>query len=441
MRRDGSSTRRYIVSAALTALVLIAVLMPAVAQARWSPTFDLAAPGTLDIQSPQLALSPSGTAAAAFGTLDVDTPGSAQAYLTLRSAQGVVAAPAAIPGAAQVLAEAYDHGTLQLVTGAAAPGQVCCTAAQAVTAGAASPPSAPQILVGGLTGPTLATLVPHADGHTVAAVATERGVWAIQSRGQGAWGVQHLLTGGGKMPQLLASARIGANGTALAWVAPSGIAGATNPRTISVATSTGPAAPRKVRTAITVQGGHRVEELGIAARGTTVTLAWIESWFDKGGAYHAVVRAIDLAPHNAARTLSPDGATASGLQFAGDPAGDQTIVWQSCVGVANCAAREISRTRHGTFAGAGSLGADDADQSPALAVSPGGQAVVGFTRGGRPMAATRGRPGGRFSAAARLSPSIYAYDVAAAVGSGGQAIVGWTQGTLNPSVVAAVTSL
>ena len=441
VRRGGASQRGCILSAALAALVLVAVLVPGVAQARWSPTFDLAAPGTLDIQSPQLTLSPSGTAAAAFGTLDVDTPGSAQAYLTLRSPQGVASAPMAITGAAQILGEAYDHGTLTLVTGAAAPGQVCCTAANAVTVGSDGTQSTPRPLVGGLAGPALATLVPLADGHTVAAVATERGVWVIQSRGHGVWGPQHLLTGAGKMPQMLASARVGANGSALAWVAPSGIAGATDPRTISVATAGGPGAPRQVRTGITVPGGHRVEELGIAARGRAVTLAWIESWFDKGGAYHAVVRAIDLTRHSTARTLSPAGATASGLQFAGDPAGDQTITWQSCTAVDRCTGRAVSRTRRGTFGTASSLGSDDPDQPPALAVSSTGQAVVALTRGGRPMAATRSGAGGRFSGVVRLSPSPYAYDITDAAGTGGRAIVGWTQGTLNPSVVAAADGL
>lgn len=437
MRSGRSSQRRPTVTTALWVLVATMLLLPAVAQARWSASVDLAPPGTLDIQSPQLTLAPDGTAAAAFGTLDVDTPGSAQAYLTVRSPQGTTSGPAAIPGAAQVLAETYDDGTLQLVTGVAASGQTCCTAAQALTVGAGGP-SAAQILVAGLTGPAEATLVPLADGHTVAAVASERGVWVIQSRGHGNWGPQRLLTGGGKMPQMLASARLGANGSALAWVAPAGIAGATDPRTISVATATGGAAPRRVRTGFTVPAGHRVEELGVAARGAAVTLSWIESWFDHHGAYHAVVRATDLTAHGQARTLSPADATASGLQFAGDGAGDQTIAWQSCTAVDSCAARATSRTRHSTFGGSRSLGGDDPDQPPALAVSPSGQALVAFTRGGHPEAALRGGAQGRFGAATRLSPTTYAYDMAVAYGAGGRAMAAWTQGTLNPSVVSAV---
>lgn len=418
------------------ACLALTLLLPAAAQARWSPPFDFSPPGTLDIASPQLALSPSGAAAAAFNTFDVDTPGRAQAYVSVRSGQGTVGTPVAITGAAQILDAVYDHGSLQLLTGTAASGQTCCAGAAAVTVGADGTQTAPRTLVGGLTGTTLGRLVPLADGHTVAAVATERGVWVIQSRGHGQWGPQHLLTLGGKMPESLATARLGANGSALAWTAPKGLAGTVSPRTIFVATGARGAAPRRVRTAVTVPAGHRVDELGIAARGSAVTLAWVETWFDRSG-YHAVIRATDLVPHATTRTLSPAGPTASGLRFSGDPAGDQTIVWQSCAAVDACAIRSASRTAHGTFGASRTLGPADPDQSPALAVSPSGQAISAWTLGGHPMAAVRRGAGGRFGGAARLSPTLYAFDMTVAFGANGQALAAWSQGTLNPGVVGA----
>ncbi|MGA9858768.1 MAG: hypothetical protein WBQ18_12970 [Solirubrobacteraceae bacterium] len=417
---------------------VLAAAFPGIAQARWSHSFDFAPPGTLDVQGVRLALSPSGAAAAAFGIQDVDVPGSAQADVTLRSSQGTVGQPAPVSGAAQILAAAYDRGDLALLTGTAGTGQICCSNAQATTVGADGRQSAPQTLVGGLAGPALGQLVALADGHVIAAVATERGVWVMQAGSRGRFGAQHLLTLGGKMPETLAATRAGANGTVLAWTAATGIPGTADPRTISVAEGVRGAAPRRVRTAITVPAGHRVDELGIAARGATETLTWIESWFDRSGAYHAVVRAADLVPHAATRTLSPGGSVAAGLQFAGDPTGDQTIVWQSCASSGACAVRMASRTAHGTFGGSRVLGAADPTQAPALAVGTGGQALAGWTLGGHPTVAVRRGASGRFGSAVKLSPTLYAHDVAVAVGTRGRALAGWTQGTLNPSVVGAL---
>ncbi|MDQ2898053.1 MAG: hypothetical protein M3Y09_20890, partial [Actinomycetota bacterium] len=60
-------------------------LAPASARAAWSRPFDLSPPGTLDRLPVQLAVGPLGAAAAAFSITDVDTPGSAQAYVVTRT--------------------------------------------------------------------------------------------------------------------------------------------------------------------------------------------------------------------------------------------------------------------------------------------------------------------------------------------------------------------
>ncbi|HEX4010924.1 MAG TPA: hypothetical protein VHX62_12985 [Solirubrobacteraceae bacterium] len=429
---------RVLVAGALAAP--LSVGLPAAAQARWGTPFQFTAPGTLDVLAPQLAISSSGAAAAAFGMQDVDTPGTSQGYLTLRSPRGAVGQPAAIGGASQILAEAYDHGGLELLTGTTAADQVCCSSAQAVAVSAAGRPAPPRTLVSGLTGPTLAQLQPLAGGQMLAAVATERGVWVVQSAKANRFGAQHLLTGGGLMPSALATAWLGGQATIVAWTGASGTAGAADPRTIAYALGSRTSAPRRVRTAITVPAGHRVDELGVAARAGSATVAWIESWFDGHGNYHSQVRAADVAPHAAATTLSAASRLASGLSFAGDPAGDQALSWESCTVNDACTTQVAVRGAHGSFGGARALGAIDSSQTPALTVGAKGQAVVAWVRGGRPVAAVARTPGRAFGAAQSLSSSTYADDIALASGAGGRALAAWTQGTLNPSVVGAAYS-
>ncbi len=83
------------------------------------------------------------------------------------------------------------------------------------------------------------------------------------------------------------------------------------------------------------------------------------------------------------------------------------------------------------------LGSIDASQTPAVAVGPRGQVVVGWVRAGHPVAAVGSASSGRFGAAHVLSASTFALDLTVAFGPGHDALVAWTQGTLNPSVVAA----
>ena len=123
--------RRALV-AAVAAAGIAAAGAPAAAQARWGPPFDLAPPQTLDVIPPQLALAPDGSAAAALGFQDVDTPGSAEGYLTLRAHDGAVSGPTAVAPARQILDLAYDGGSLELLTGSSPAGQTCCSAVEAI---------------------------------------------------------------------------------------------------------------------------------------------------------------------------------------------------------------------------------------------------------------------------------------------------------------------
>jgi hypothetical protein len=419
---------------------LPSLVLPLAAQARWGAPFQFAKPGTLDVLAPQVAISPSGAAAAAFGMADVDTPGTAQAYLTLRPAHGAPGNPLPVPGARQILALSYDGGSLELLTGSSPAGLVCCSSAQAVQVTAQGQIQRARTLVGGLAGAAEGRLLTLKDGQMLAAVATERGVWVVQSSRGNRFAGQRLLTGGGRMPESLAAAWLGGEGSIVAWTAATGTAGTAAPRSISYATGSRTSAPRKVRTAVTVPGGHRIDELGVSARGNGAGAAWIESWFDKHDGFHSQVRATDVAPHATVRTLSAANRFASGLSVAGDVAGDQALSWESCTAQEACTAQVVVRSAKGQFGPVRTLGADDPSQAPALAVGPKGQVLVGWVRGGRPVAATEAAPGRGFGATATLSSSTFALDITVGIGPNRQGLAAWTQGTLNPSVVGATDS-
>jgi hypothetical protein len=413
---------------------------PAAAQAKWGAPFEFAKPGTLDVVAPQLAISGSGTAAAAFGIQDVDAPGVSQGYVTLRPANGAPGNPIAIPGSAQILAAAYDGGSLELLTGAASKTQACCSSAQAVRVSAGGRVDRARTLVGGLAGAAQGRLVTLRNGAMMAAVATERGVWVIQSSGSNRFGGQRLLTRGGLMPEALDAAWLGGQDTIVAWTAAKGVAGQAAPRTISYALGARTHPPRGVKAAVTVPAGHRIDELGVTARHDGATAAWVESWSDKSGAFHSIVRAMDIAPHAMVRNVSAANRLASGLSFAGDLAGDQEMAWASCTFQASCEVAVDGRGAHGSFGAPRTLGAIDPSQEPAVAVGGGGQALVGWVRGGHPVAATAPGTGRRFGAAATLSSTTFALDLTVAVGGHGGGLAAWTQGTLNPSVVGAANS-
>lgn len=423
----------------LAALALVALALPAAARAAWTRPFQMAPPGTLDVAAPAVAIAGDGDAAAAFGLQDVDVPGSAQGWLALRAANGALSPAQALPGTSQVLSLTYDGRSLELLTGTAPAGQTCCSSAQAMAI-VGGRPRAPRTLVGGLTGATDGQLLTIGQTRMLAAVATERGVWVAQSSGGDRFGSQHRLTGTDEMPQALAAVALGGGDSLVAWSQATGPAGAADPRTIAGAAGSRRRAPHRTRTLVTVRSGHRIDEIGLAPRAGKATLAWVESWFDAHGAYHSVVREMDIVPHATARTLSPAGRLASGLSVAGDAAGDQAVTWASCTSAGACSADVAVRRAKRQFGSERALGAIDSDQSPALAVSGRGRALVGWVRGGDPVAAVQARAGGGWDRSRVLSRSGYAYDLAVAAGPRRGGLVAWTQGTLHPSVVAAADS-
>lgn len=433
--RPGSWLGLGCVAVALASLPSVG--LPAAAQAKWGRPFQFAPPAALDVLAPQLAFSPSGASAAGFGLQDVDTPGSSVGYLTTRSPGGAVGRPQAIPSARQILALAYDRGSLELLTGAGSADQTCCSSAQAIPIGAGGRPGRARTLVGGLAGAAQGQLLTLGDGQMLAAVATARGVWVVQAARGNRFGGQHLLTRAGELPQSLAATALSGSHSIVAWTAASGTAGATDPRAISIAAGSRSAAPGHPRTVVTVPAGHRVDELAVAPGAGGATLAWIESWYDGRGGYHSQVMATDVGAGAAIRTLSPGNRQAAGLQFAGDAGGDQALAWESCTTQPACATVVATRRAGGRFGAPSTLGAIDPSQAPAVSVGPQGQVVVGWVRGGRPMAALQAGPGRGFSSPVPLSSTTYAADITVAAGPRGRTLAAWSQGTLNASVVGA----
>jgi hypothetical protein len=421
------------------ALVLLALLgpafVPAGAQAGWSAPFDLVAPGSLDYLPTQLAVSASGSAAG-YAVQDVDTPGSAQAYLVLRSPGGGVGPPQVIPGAREVLALAYSGRGLELLTGSSPAGLDCCSSTQAVAVAGAGQLQSAQTLVSGLTGATIGSLVPLARGAMLAVVATEGGLWTQQSGSGGRFTGRHRLTGASLASQEMSATSLGASNSLVAWTAASGPAGTADPRTIFYAQGSKRSSPRRAHTLLRVPAGHRIEELGVAQRGGGATAAWIESYYDQRANYHVQVRAADFAAHPSVRGFSVGGGLAAGISFAADAQGAQGLAWKACGADGNCTVRVTTRGPSSPFHSSVSLGSIDPAQTPSLSVSPHGQVVIGWVRAGHPVAVVGPARSGNFGAVQVLSTSVYALDETVAYGPSG-ALAAWTQGTLNPSVVAA----
>jgi hypothetical protein len=436
--------RRGPALAAVTAVTWLALAgMAPAAHAGWGHPFALAQPGSLDDIAPQLAFSASGAATAAFGIEDVDTPGVSQAYLTTRSAQGAVSGARPIPGAEQILDLAYDGSALELLTGASPPGLTCCSSAQVIQVSPGGRAGRARTLIGGLAGATSGTLVTLADGQMLAAIATERGVWASQSTRGGQFGAPDLLTRPGDMPETMSAAWLGGENSVLAWTAGSRFPQASAPRSIYVSGGTRLSGPHRALKVITVPPGHRIDELAIVPRGGGATAAWIESWSDSSGAYHSQVEAADLAAHPRVRALSPAGRLASGVDFAADAAGDQAAIWESCTLEEVCTAQAALRGAGAGFGAPRTLGAIDPSESPSMAVDGQGQVLAGWVSGGRPVAAVAptadavfGAPA-TFNAPATLSSATDASDLTLAYGPRGRALAAWTQGASDPIVVGA----
>lgn len=426
---------------AAAAAVLAAALagsLPARALAGWSAPAPIAPSAALDILPAQIGFAPTGGAALSFGVQDEDDPANSIADVVERSAAGGLSPARVVPSAQAVLGLAFDGPTLELLTGTSPVGDACCSAAQVVPLGRGGAFHRSTTLVGDLTGAALGRLVTLRGGSLLAAIASEAGVWAAQSRRSGHFARARELTAPGDRPQSLAASALPGGAGIVAWTATSSGDPEAGPRQVFAAIGSLLSGPRRRSTIVTVPAGHEVQELALASGPGVPTVAWIESWFDRHGGYHAEPVAVDLSRRRQTHPF-PDGAeVADGLSIAGDPRGDQVIAWQECTSAGSCSVRAALRAAGSRYGAPVRLGAIDATEAPVATISTSGEALVGWIAGGQVHVAEHRGSGSRFGAARIFPDGGLASDLALSFGPGREAIAAWTQGIAAPQVVEAL---
>ncbi len=410
--------------------------LPGRAASGWSAPTPVAPPSPLDIVPAQIGFSAGGSAAISFGVQDEDDPADVVAQVVQRSAAGGVSAPHAVPSAQAVLALAFDGPTLELLTASSPAGAACCSTAQAVPLTARGTFGRSTTLVSELTGATLGRLVALPGGRLLAAVASEDGVWVAQSARDARFAPARRLTTAGEVPQSLAASALSGGATVVAWTAAN--TGEPGARQVFAAAGSLLAAPRRASAVVTVPAGHQVQELALTGRPGVATVAWIESWFDRQGRYHAQPVVADLLRRPQSHPF-PDGAhAASGLTIAGDARGDQVLAWAACTSAGSCSVMAARRPAGRDYESPVRLGAIDASQSPVATISSGGEALVGWIAGGQVHVAARGATARAFGPAQVVSSTNLASDLALSFGPGREAIAVWTEGLVAPTVLEAV---
>lgn len=395
--------------------------------------------------APQLAFSSSGITAVSFGVQDADDPATSTAYAAWRTAGARLSKPRRVPEAQQVLGLAFDGDALELLTGNSPAGDACCSSTGVVRMTGGKAFGHAHTLERGLAGATVGELIVFS-GRTLAALATERGVWVAQSSGSGRFGPVHLLTGSDARPEALRTAPLAAGGAIVAWTARDRHSSV--PKRIFVAAGTAHSAPGGAHAVLSVPNSHRIDELAIVGDaaspgpGSPViagpSVAWVESWYDRRGAYRSQVALADLAHPRQVRSFVIPGTIASGLSFAGDARGDQLLAWKSCAVSGACAVREAVRRAGRRFAAPARLGSVDAAGAPVATLASGGEGLVGWVDQGHVIATALRPTAVRFGASHTVSATNYAADLTLGFGASGAAVAAWSQGTLAPDVVGAV---
>ncbi len=423
-------------AAALALAIALGAASPAGA-AGWKHPFRIAGPVALDVVPVQLAFSAGGEAAIGYGVDDEDDPANSNAFAAKRSARGRLSGPRRIPGAQQVLALVYEGPTLELLTGTSPKTEPCCSSVSAVRTKDGGFGSR-QTLLSGLAGATLGRLVALPSG-LLAAFATEHGVWVAQSSGTKRFARTRRLTASRALPESLDAASLPGGNSIVVWTArPS--PGASGTTSVFAARGTQKSPPRRGSAVLAVPSGHRVDELAVASGPSVPTVAWIESWFDSAGAYHSRTIISDLRRGSRPKLLSAPDALAAGLSLTGDAAGDQAVAWKECTVAGDCAVRAVLRPARRRFSATSVLSDIDASQTPSMAISSNGDAVLAWIQQGHVLAVQAPPRAARFGPVQVVSATNYAADLSVAFGTSRQALAAWTQGTLNQSPMGAVYS-
>jgi hypothetical protein len=391
----------------------------------------------------QAAFSSTGSVALGFGVQNIDSPASSVAFAANGASARRIGRPRQLQGAQQTLALGYDGSRLTLLVGSSPKGLACCSSVAAVQS-APKGFGAPRTLVRNLSGATVAHLV-ALPGRMLGAVATERGVWVMQTGADGHFAPARRLTGDRVLPEALDLTVLAPSRSIVAWAAPTvakpqapGATTEAGARSIFTATGSTGGSPRGGRAVITVAADHWIDEVALAGGARVPTLAWTESWFDTLGAYHTQVEVEDLGKRARPLVLSPGAELASSIAFSSDSNGEQALTWKGCTPAGTCVLDAALRRARGRFSTPQQLGPTDASQAPASAVSPNGTALVGWIRDGHVLAAVAGRRASSFGHTHLVSPTGFAADLALTFGSQNQALTTWTQGTFAQSVMGAV---
>ncbi len=420
-----------------SALSSAARAAPAVARpGPWSRPFPLSPSYTGDVLPAQIAFAPSGEATVAFGVYNIDFPWVSRALLSARSPAGRIFRPRRVPGVQEVLALDYDGAALELLTGASPTGFTCCSSVWTLTFTGGRFRNQHTLLTG-LDGVAQGDLVALPRSGMLAEVATGEGTWVAQGRVVGRFGPPHRLTSLRVAPQSVAGAPLQGGRSAVAWTETAASYANVPATGIFLATGNANSEPRFGRRMLSVPSGHGIDELALAGGAAGATAAWTESWYDASGTYRAEAAVADLAGRVRARTFAVPGQLASGVTLAADARGDQVLAWKTCDPVGVCSVREVSRGAGRRFGAPQRLGAIDVGEDPAAAVSPNGEALVGWVSGGHVLTASARRAGARFGAPATISSIPGASAVTLAFGPAGQALAAWTQGAYKSSVFGA----
>ena len=431
---------RRVATALLGAALLATLTAPpaTAAGSGWGNPFRLTPPYATDLTAVNLAVSSRGDGAAAFSVQDQDNPAASSPFIAIRAARGAVSSPFAVAGAQQVLDLAYDRSGLRLLTGSSETAKTCCSTVQSMALLHNGRFGRASTLIGKLAGTTVGSLTPLPSGRLLATVATDRGVWVAQSSPGGAFGPTHRLTAGSAMPWTVAATTDARGNTAVAWTETKGQQGEIAPTRVYVATGSESAAPGGSHPVVSLPAGHAVDEVALAPSAGGISAAWVESWFDRRGAYRAQTVVSDLAAGGRRQAFPIAGERASALVAAGDARGDQVLAWKSCGRSGSCSIRTAMRRGGGRFGGSRRLGAIDPGQEPQAALAAAGQGVVGWISSGHVLAAAVRPASGRVGPVRTVSSTDFATNLALMFGSSRSALAAWTQGTLAPDVVGAV---
>jgi hypothetical protein len=422
--------KRALVAAVIVTAALSGATAPA-ASAGWARPFRVSGPTQLDLLAPGVAVS-ADAAAVAFRTGNAESPGLGSAFVALGPPGGRAASTRRVPSARQILDVAFVGAGLELLTATSSPGQACCTAVEVIRL-AGGRFARPQTVVRGLRGAAEGRFVALGDA-LVAVIATARGVWVTNSRASGRFRATRRLTAGAAQPQTVSAAGLVGGGSIVAWAE---ALGTDDARRILIATGSKGGSPRHPAAAVTLSGGHRVDELVLASRPQGPSLGWTESWVDGAAHFHSVAVTADVG-RRGIRGLSTRGSIASGLSLAADDRGGEIAAWRECsaAGVP-CIARAAFRRGGGGFGRTMRLGRIDPSQTPRVAVAPLGHAIVGWISNGDVVAVAHEGLGFGFGRAVTISRTASAANLALAFGPGSDAIAAWTQGTATPSIFGA----